>query len=58
MAPTTDAIDADGVRLSLAGSGQDSIVAAISSTGDVRLPGGSNQVTVISKVVDELVTTA
>ena len=49
------AIEVDGVRLSLAGSGQDSITASISATGDVRLPGGSNQLTVISKVVDELV---
>ena len=50
-----DAIDVKGVRLSLAGSGQDSIAASITATGDVRLPSGSNQVTVINKVVDELV---
>jgi hypothetical protein len=50
-----DAIDVSGVRLSLAGSGQTGIVATVSSTGGVRLPSGSNQVSVINSIVDELV---
>ena len=52
---TGDAIDVSGVRLSLAGSGQTGIVATVSSTGGVRLPSGSNQVSVINSIVDELV---
>ena len=48
------AIDVSGVRLSLVGSGQDSIVAVVTSTGGVRLPSGSNMVSVINAVVDEL----
>ena len=51
----SDAIDVSGVRLSLAGSGQTGIVATVSSTGGVRLPSGSNQVSVINSIVDELV---
>ena len=50
----TSGIDVDGVRLSLVGSGQDSILASVSSTGDIRLPSGSNQVSVINSIVDEL----
>ena len=49
------AIDVSGVRLSLAGSGQTGIVATVSSTGGIRLPSGSNQVSVINSIVDELV---
>ena len=51
---TGDGIDVDGVRLSLVGSGQDNIIATVTSTGDVRLPSGSNQVSVINSIVDEL----
>ena len=51
----TAVIDVSDVRLSLAGSGQTAIVATVSSTGGVRLPSGSNQVSVINSIVDELV---
>ena len=51
----TDVFDVSGVRLSLAGSGQTGIVATVTSTGGVRLPSGSNQVSVINSLVDELV---
>jgi hypothetical protein len=50
---TNPIIDVSGVRLSLAGEGQDSIMAQVSSGGDVRLVGDS-EFTVISSVVDEL----
>ena len=49
-----DAIDVSGVLLSLVGSGQERIVATVTSTGGVRLPSGSNMVSVINAVVDEL----
>ena len=52
--PANDAIDVSGVLLSLVGSGQESIVATVTSTGGVRLPSGSNMVSVINAVVDEL----
>jgi hypothetical protein len=51
---TDNAIDVSGVLLSLVGSGQESIVATVTSTGGVRLPSGSNMVSVINAVVDEL----
>ena len=52
---STDAsIDVSGVLLSLVGSGQESIVATVTSTGGVRLPSGSNMVSVINAIVDEL----
>ena len=49
-----NAIDVSGVLLSLVGSGQESIVATVTSTGGVRLPSGSNMVSVINAIVDEL----
>ena len=51
---TTQSIDVSGVLLSLVGSGQESIVATVTSTGGVRLPSGSNMVSVINAIVDEL----
>ena len=51
---TDAAIDVSGVLLALVGSGQESIMATVSSTGGVRLPSGSNQVSVINAIVDEL----
>ena len=51
---TSGAIDVSGVRLSLVGSGLDSVPASVTSTGDIRLLGGANTVTVINSVVDEL----
>ena len=50
----TDSINVEGVRLSLVGSGRDNITASVTGTGDVRLLGGANTVTVMNSVVDEL----
>ena len=48
-------INVDGVLLSLVGSGASSIMASVTATGAVRLPGGvANRVTVIENVVDPL----
>ncbi len=47
-------INIEGVRLSLVGSGRDSITASVTGTGDVRLLGGANTVTVMNSIVDEL----
>ncbi len=47
-------INIEGVRLSLVGSGRDSITASVSGTGDIRLLGGANTVTVMNSIVDEL----
>ena len=49
-----DAINVEGVRLSLVGSGLDNITASVTATGDVRLLGGANTVTVMNSIVDEL----
>ena len=49
-----EAINVEGVRLSLVGSGRDNITATVTSTGDIRLLGGANTVTVINSIVDEL----
>ena len=51
---TTDSINVEGVRLSLVGSGRDNITASVTGTGDVRLLGGANTVTVMNSIVDEL----
>ena len=51
-------INVEGVRLSLVGSGRDNITASVTGTGDVRLLGGANTVTVMNSIVDELTTTA
>ncbi len=51
---TSAVIDLDNVRLSLVGSGRDSVEASVTSTGDVRLLGGAVSVTVVNSVVDEL----
>ena len=55
---TSDAnarINVDGVLLSLVGSGASSVMASVTATGAVRLPGGvANRVTVIENVVDPL----
>ena len=50
----TSSINIEGVRLSLVGSGRDNITASVTGTGDVRLLGGANTLTVINSVVDEL----
>ena len=50
----TDSINVEGVRLSLVGSGRDNITASVTGTGDVRLLGGANTVTVMNSIVDEL----
>ena len=47
-------INIEGVRLSLVGSGRDNITASVSGTGDIRLLGGANTVTVMNSIVDEL----
>ena len=47
-------INVEGVRLSLVGSGLDNITASVTATGDVRLLGGANTVTVMNSIVDEL----
>ena len=47
-------INIEGVRLSLVGSGRDNITASVTGTGDVRLLGGANTVTVMNSIVDEL----
>ena len=48
-------INVDGVLLSLVGSGASSVMASVTATGAVRLPGGvANRVTVIENVVDPL----
>ena len=48
-------INVDGVLLSLVGSGASSIMASVTATGAMRLPGGvANRVTVIENVVDPL----
>jgi hypothetical protein len=49
-----DSINVEGVRLSLVGSGLDNITASVTATGDVRLLGGANTVTVMNSIVDEL----
>ena len=49
------AINVDGVLLSLVGSGASSVMASVTATGAMRLPGGvANRVTVIENVVDPL----
>ena len=54
-APPVTSINVDGVLLSLVGSGASSVTASVTTTGDVRLPGGgANRVTVIENVVDPL----
>ena len=50
----TDSINIEGVRLSLVGSGRDNITASVTGTGDIRLLGGANTVTVMNSLVDEL----
>ena len=47
-------INVEGVLLSLVGSGRDNITASVTGTGDVRLLGGANTVTVMNSIVDEL----
>ena len=49
-----DSINIEGVQLSLVGSGRDNITASVTGTGDVRLLGGANTVTVMNSIVDEL----
>jgi hypothetical protein len=49
-----ESINVEGVRLSLVGSGLDNITASVTATGDVRLLGGANTVTVMNSIVDEL----
>ena len=50
-----ESINVEGVLLSLVGSGASNIMATVTTTGDVRLPGGAgNRVTVIDSVVDPL----
>ena len=51
---TNDSIDVENVRVSLVGSGLSSVTADVTSTGDVRLLGGANTVTVMNSIVDEL----
>ena len=51
---TAGSINIEGVRLSLVGSGRDNITASVTGTGDVRLLGGANTVTVMNSIVDEL----
>jgi hypothetical protein len=46
-------IDVSGVRLSLVGSGADTVTASVTATGGVRLT-GSNRITVIDTIADEL----
>jgi hypothetical protein len=46
-------IDVSGVRLSLVGSGADTVTATVTATGRVRLT-GNNRLTVIDTVADEL----
>ena len=46
-------IDVSGVRLSLVGSGADTVTAAVTVTGGVRLT-GTNRLTVIDAIADEL----
>ncbi len=48
-------IDVSGVRLAIAGQGLTSVAANITSSGDVRLGSGANEVTVVNSIVDELV---
>ena len=50
----TASINIEGVQLSLVGSGRDNITASVTGTGDVRLLGGANTVTVMNSIVDEL----
>ena len=52
--PGESSINVEGVRLSLVGSGLDNITASVTATGDVRLLGGANTVTVMNSIVDEL----
>ena len=47
-------INVEGVLLSLVGSGRDNITANVSGTGEIRLLGGANTVTVMNSIVDEL----
>ena len=47
-------ISVGGVRLSLVGSGLNSVAATVTTTGKVRLLGGANTVTIMHSVVDEL----
>ncbi len=47
-------IDVSGVRLAIAGQGLSDVSANITSSGEVRLASGSNEVTVIDNIVDEL----
>ena len=49
-----DSINVEGVLLSLVGSGRDNITASVSGTGQIRLLGGANTVTVMNSIVDEL----
>ena len=49
-----ESINIEGVRVSLVGSGRDNITASVTGTGDVRLLGGANTVTVMNSIVDEL----
>ena len=49
-----ESIDVSGVLLAIAGQGLTSVSANITSSGDVRLGSGANEVTVINSVVDEL----
>ena len=52
---TSGSINVEGVLLSLVGSGASTVMATVTTTGDVRLPGGgNNRVTVIDSVVDPL----
>ena len=50
---TDTRIDVSGVRLSLVGSGADTVTASVTATGGVRLT-GSNRITVIDTIADEL----
>ncbi len=54
---TCAAVDVDGVRLGIAGSGLDGVSASVSATGDLRFAGGANDVSVVRSVVDELMDT-
>ena len=50
----TDVINIDNVRLSLVGSGGDSIEASVSPTGDIRLLSGGGLFPVIRSIIDPL----
>ena len=51
----TESINVSGVRVAIAGTDLSEVAASISSSGDVRLGAGTNEVPVINRVSDELV---